>query len=172
MIQIDQLTAKDVGRKVIYGRDDLPKQEGTLSSWNNTYIFVKFKGPNGEACQPADVSFVFEHCTIKDLGINITGEDAQQVIDPLNKYLHEFASTDGKCPQCGATLGGLLGSFAWGLAHGEGVCTGGLFSRKCGYPCRGYHQPLYEDGGPIFDRLVTHVLPYHPDNVTQPQEQT
>lgn len=60
MIRIDQLTDKDVGRKVIYGRDALPKQEGTLSSWNDTYVFVKFKGPNGEACRPTAVSFAIE----------------------------------------------------------------------------------------------------------------
>lgn len=88
MIQIDQLTAKDVGRKVIYGRDDLPKQEGTLSSWNNTYIFVKFKGPNGEACQPADVSFVFEHCTISRKPV------------PVRYFVHDIDGDSADAVEC------------------------------------------------------------------------
>lgn len=170
MITIDLLTEKDVGRKVIYGREELPKQEGELTSWNDRYVFVKFKGPGGEACDPGDVSFAFDHCTIKDLGFEITGEDAQKVIDPLNKYLHTFASTNGKCPQCGATLGGLLGSFTWGLAHGEGRCTGGLTGGKCNWPCRGYHYPRFDDGSEIFDQAIPRVLPYHPDFVTNKAE--
>jgi hypothetical protein len=107
-----------------------------------------------------------KHCTIDDIGIKITGEGAHELIDPINKYLNEFASTDGKCPKCGAKLGGLLGSFTWGLAHGEGICTGG-FGDKCGWPCRAYHRPLDENGKEIFDGAIRHVLAYHPEFVSE-----
>lgn len=166
MITIPNLTDKDKGRKVIYGRDGLPKQEGELTSWNDKYVFVKFKGPAGEACDPGDVAFAFDHCTIDNVGLKITGKDAQLVVELLNKYLHDFAATDGDCPQCGAKLCGLFGTFAWGLVNGEGICTGGLFqSGKCNWPCRAIHRPTFEDGGEIFEQALTNVLPYHPDFV-------
>lgn len=60
MIEISSLTEKDVGRNIIYHREYCKREVGTLSSWNDKYIFVRFKGPNGEACEPADISFEFE----------------------------------------------------------------------------------------------------------------
>ena len=54
MIDPKKLTDKDIGRLVVW-RD---KDEGVLTSWNDLYVFVKFRGPNGEACYPQDVSFV------------------------------------------------------------------------------------------------------------------
>jgi hypothetical protein len=57
MIKISELTKEDIGRNVIYHRKYCDRQIGTLSSWNHLYLFVKFKGPNGEACTPCDVSF-------------------------------------------------------------------------------------------------------------------
>lgn len=43
MIQLDKLTAEDKGRRVGYQLkpgDEI--QEGTISSWNEHFIFVKF----------------------------------------------------------------------------------------------------------------------------------
>lgn len=60
MIDPKKLTKDDIGRNVTYHREHCKKEFGTLSSWNDTYVFVKFKGPNGEACLPEDVSFDFE----------------------------------------------------------------------------------------------------------------
>lgn len=57
MIEIAKLTKEDVGRNVTYHRGFCKKEFGVLSSWNDKYIFVRFKGPNGEACEPEDVSF-------------------------------------------------------------------------------------------------------------------
>ena len=57
MIQISDLTDLDIGRKVVYHREFCNKEFGKLSSWNSKYIFVRFKGPNGEACESSDVSF-------------------------------------------------------------------------------------------------------------------
>lgn len=58
MIDVHDLTQEDIGRPVVYHREFCPRQRGVLSSWNNTYVFVRFKGPNGEACDPGDVSFI------------------------------------------------------------------------------------------------------------------
>lgn len=57
MIDISKLKGSDVGRKVVYRREHCKREEGELSSWNTCFVFVKFKGPTGEACDPADVSF-------------------------------------------------------------------------------------------------------------------
>lgn len=116
-----------------------------------------------------------EHCTINDIGIEITGEDAQPLIDSINDYLYIFAKPiqrynknthfhgflEGKhvCLQCGSPLGGMLGSFTWGLCWGEGYCS------KCSWPCRAYHVPK-DDEGKIFDRPLDRILQYHPNNVT------
>lgn len=106
------------------------------------------------------------HCTISDIGIEAVSEDGQPLVDHINEYLHQFASTGGKCPKCDAKLGGLLGSFTWGLCHGEGICTGG-FSGKCGWPCRALHRIKNLEGEEIFDRSLQPILPYHPEFVTQ-----
>lgn len=71
MINIGKLSAADVGSKVIYHRDFCQREEGELSSWNDAYVFVRFKGPTGEACDPSDVSFAFER--------EVTGPDAYDV---------------------------------------------------------------------------------------------
>lgn len=57
MITISNLTKEDVGRNVTYHREFCKREFGVLSSWNDKYVFVRFKGPNGEACEPEDVSF-------------------------------------------------------------------------------------------------------------------
>ena len=54
---IDQehsLTQLDIGRSVRYRRTG---ESGRLTSWNETYIFVRFSGPGGEACHPNDCDF-------------------------------------------------------------------------------------------------------------------
>ena len=58
MIEISQLKESDIGRKVIYHRAFCNREEGELSSWNDRIIFVRFKGPNGEGCEPQDISFI------------------------------------------------------------------------------------------------------------------
>lgn len=60
MIEIAKLTQQDIGRKVTYHREYCKREFGELSSWNHKYVFVRFKGPTGEACEPQDVSFDFQ----------------------------------------------------------------------------------------------------------------
>ncbi len=57
MIVIDKLKSDDIGRNVIYHREFCNGEVGKLTSWNHKFVFVQFKGPNGEACEPADVTF-------------------------------------------------------------------------------------------------------------------
>ena len=57
MTKISSLKEADKNRNVIYHREFCNRQVGKLSSWNDKYVFVQFKGPNGEACEPDDVSF-------------------------------------------------------------------------------------------------------------------
>lgn len=93
-------------------------------------------------------------CTIEDLGIMLSGPDAHLTIAEINDYLKIFAPP-GNCPSCNSKLGGLMGSFSWGLCHGEGQCS-------CGWPCRGYHRPKNKDGEEIFTTALPVALPYHP----------
>lgn len=61
MIDPKTLTESDIGRHVIYKplnfRDDPTRWEyGVLSSFREDgAIFVRFKGPNGERCNPEDI---------------------------------------------------------------------------------------------------------------------
>lgn len=108
-------------------------------------------------------------CTIADIGISLTGEDAPAVIDTLNEYLSAFAKPVKReggssfamghfdCLNCGEPLGGMLGHFRWGMVHGEGTCS-------CGWPCRAYHWPK-DSHGEIFDGPLEIILQYHPSNV-------
>lgn len=57
MIHPFKLTQEDVGRWVNYHRPYCKPERGVLTSWNDKYVFVRFRGPNGEACEPGDVSF-------------------------------------------------------------------------------------------------------------------
>ena len=57
MIDQAKLTESDVGRNVIYYQCPGDFEVGALTSWNDKYIFVRFKGPGGEACRPEDVRF-------------------------------------------------------------------------------------------------------------------
>ena len=53
---IQGLSSDDVGRNVVY--DSGQHQElGRLTSWDQTFVFVRFRGPDGEACVPDDVTF-------------------------------------------------------------------------------------------------------------------
>ncbi len=56
MIDKAKLSFDDIGRKVTYHRE-FCEEFGELTSWNDMYIFVRFKGPTGEACEPEDVTF-------------------------------------------------------------------------------------------------------------------
>lgn len=109
-------------------------------------------------------------CTIKDIGLEVTGKDAQPLIDSLNDYFATFAKPvkresgtqmlgHNECLKCGTPLDGMVGSFTWDICHGEGKCS------NCGWPARAYHDPKNDEGS-IFTRPFECILQYHPDHVT------
>ncbi|MBT7243677.1 MAG: hypothetical protein HN879_09695 [Flavobacteriaceae bacterium] len=102
------------------------------------------------------------HCTPDDLGMKITGEDAGPFIAAMEEYLLLFAKPTKHCLKCEAYLTGMLGSFTWGLANGEGTCS------DCGYPARAHHYPKLPDGTGLMegDQPIQLILQYHPDHVT------
>ena len=69
----------------------------------------------------------------------------QERLAPLVEALD--ASAVAECVECGRTLGGILGAFQWGLAHGLGECS------NCGFPYVYYHRhevpPFHESGDPM-----------------------
>lgn len=89
-------------------------------------------------------------------------EDGASMMAALEEYVSHFVELGPRDPAlkarlcicCGAMLAGLLGSFCWGLAHGEGACG------RCGYPARAIH---HIEGVGI---LHTFVLQYHPDELS------
>ena len=98
------------------------------------------------------------HATAELVGVSITAKDGSlksatsrdKIIASVNIYLNSFTYIEGgRCPSCGRSLTGfLIGTFEWGIAHGEGHCS------ACGYPCRGFHKMEY--------MTLNCPLPYHP----------
>lgn len=57
MIDITKLTDEDKDRKVIYTCDD-KKEEGRITSWNDTFIFVDYDNTGrGQATRPDMLEF-------------------------------------------------------------------------------------------------------------------
>lgn len=58
MIDITKLTEEDKNRKVIY-TDFGKKEEGRITSWNDTYIFVDYDNTGrGQATKPEQLDFI------------------------------------------------------------------------------------------------------------------
>lgn len=61
MIDITKLTEEDKGRKVIFSCDGMEKEEGIITSWNTSYIFVDYSNSGrGIATRPGDLEFTFK----------------------------------------------------------------------------------------------------------------
>lgn len=84
MINITKLTDADIGRPVRYHREYCKAQDGMLSSWNDKFVFVRFKGPNGEACEQEDVSFLCTACS--GSGLEGRTDKLCNVCDGLGRY--------------------------------------------------------------------------------------
>lgn len=110
------------------------------------------------------------HCTfdavISFYGIEITPKDdttpeeaaelVKEIRAEFDKYAAGFLPPASNCITCGARLGGLFGSFTWGMENGEGECG------ECHYPARGHH---HQDRGAGLT-LRNCILQYHPDALT------
>ena len=87
-------------------------------------------------------------------------------VDAAMAYLKDNAAkfadpVDDKCLNCRRILVGfLLGSFTWGIIHGEGMCS------YCGWPARAYHY--YEVNGER--QRFEAVLQYHPEQLITDEE--
>jgi len=110
------------------------------------------------------------HADVGDLGIEFTPETAADLRETLEGYVKAFAKPVRReagndlvgqhlCLKCGESLDGfLIGTFEWGLAHGEGHCS------KCGWPARAYHF-IKHNGEDLFTGPLRRILQYHPDVV-------
>jgi hypothetical protein len=60
MINIEELTNKDIQRKVVYTDGVGEREEGHITSWNGTYIFVDYGKSCGRgiATIPIDLQFM------------------------------------------------------------------------------------------------------------------
>lgn len=61
MINIKELSIEnDVNRKVIYSPEFGEKEEGRITSWNDTFIFVDYDNTGrGQATRPSDLEFIW-----------------------------------------------------------------------------------------------------------------
>ena len=112
---------------------------------------------------------VVAHCRLTD--IFMVGDDTPaDFVDDANAYLADFATpvkSDGAllCLHCEKPIDGFKQMFGtgvaieWGLAHGEGRCSG------CGWPYRGMHHPKNRNGEELFS-LRNLFLAYHPEQVS------
>ena len=57
MIEIRLLSVTDIGRNVIYRCLLSPIEQGKISSWNDTMVFVSFLG-NIKACYPSTLEWL------------------------------------------------------------------------------------------------------------------
>lgn len=63
MINIKTLTQEDIGRSVVYKQtnrsDEFEVEQGVISSFNDTYVFVRYNVcGGGQATNPNDLSFI------------------------------------------------------------------------------------------------------------------
>lgn len=116
-----------------------------------TYVLAELQAKN---LPVADCELIGLVLKAKE-GCEVTPEvqaDIDEIKKNVNEYLTKFLPP-GICPGCDSKLGGMLGTFMWGLAHGEGYCS------SCNYPCRGSHD--------LPDIAFAMLLPYHPSVLEQ-----
>ena len=109
-------------------------------------------------------------CELRDLFTVADGGD--DVVAPVAAYFARFCApivpetaslmAGARC-LCGAIFTGLLGTFRYGLAHGEGQCG------ACGHPARADHYVRDASGEEVVT-LNRFPLLYHPDELTPREE--
>ncbi len=111
---------------------------------------------------------VWGHHSVRTLGIRFTipaenvdtnalEQRKAALYEAINRYAEQFAATENGGCVCGVRLGGLLGMFTYGIAHGEGRCS------ACGHPARANHYVAVAGTPKAFSWVQP--LPYHPDLV-------
>jgi hypothetical protein len=105
-----------------------------------------------------------DYRTFLTLSEEIPDEDTARQIKLIENYFAGFCpiSTEENigfpCPACGVYLGGLFGSFKYGIQHGWGFCG------TCLWPCVMHHYLKDEDGSQLLS-LTNFLLALHPSKV-------
>ena len=61
MIDVRSLQESDRGRTVVYTPRVGPREDGTISSWNDRLVFVRYRGSEtAKATDPHDLDFLLE----------------------------------------------------------------------------------------------------------------
>jgi len=61
MLILSELMPSDVGRGVVYAPSHGPREDGAITSWNDTYIFVLYRGSTtSKATRPEDLEWLRE----------------------------------------------------------------------------------------------------------------
>lgn len=90
-----------------------------------------------------------------EAGVMISDDGPTWLAPACTAYFRWFdPPVEGKC-SCGRWIGGVFGSFTWGIVHGEGFCG------ACRRPARAYHF-LKDPSGEEFATLRT-ILFYRPE---------
>lgn len=91
-------------------------------------------------------------------------EDQAYLDDYFRNFLPLTEGGDGMMMgrpcRCGKPLGGFLGTFTYGIAHGQGRCS------ACGWPCVSHHYVKNGAGEEIL-ALREFVLQVHPSLVEE-----
>jgi hypothetical protein len=106
-------------------------------------------------CESCGIVLSVKDDTTEEMRAEATAE-RDEIVRKTDAYLQDFAAST-KCPGCAQQLGGMFGTFTYGICYGEGHC------HSCGYPCRANHKT------PDLDWLM--VLPYHPSVLVPREEQ-
>lgn len=77
----------------------------------------------------------------------------------FDAYLADFVPGP-ECPRCNQRVGGMFGTFVFGLQRDEGHCG------YCRWPCRARHNVPYGEGTERAGTLrLRHILAFHPNSV-------
>lgn len=90
----------DIGADVIY-RDGLRRPEvGTISSWRNGLVFVRFtSGSTAAACSPADLLRGKRRITVRGYEPKLVAEDIPEADDGLDPYADAILFVTGHLPE-------------------------------------------------------------------------
>lgn len=110
-------------------------------------------------------------CSAADVGIEFKDDAPPELREALDEYFGAFLKPErsavgsGLLCVCGERITApLIGSFTWGLSHGEGFCG------ECGRPARAYHRPRDRHGEILSMSIVLVYLPTAEDPSFGPRE--
>ena len=82
MISIAKLKPSDVGRGVVYVPPHDARQDGVVSSWNERWIFVRYRGQeSAQATDPADLQWLDPGRDFVDAAADLVAELQAEGVD-------------------------------------------------------------------------------------------